>query len=56
MKEFFTTLLVRGGEGKSKKINKMSLEFVLFLFQNKQSNGGKGLQGLLELLGIILLV
>lgn len=33
--------LLRGGEGNRRKINKMSLGFVLFLFQNKQSNGRK---------------
>ena len=32
--------LLRGGEGKSGKINKTSLWFILFLFQNKQSYGG----------------
>lgn len=34
--------LLRGGEGKSGgKINKTSLGFILFLFQNKQSEGGE---------------
>lgn len=37
--------LLRGGEGKSGKINKTSLWFVLFLFQNKQSCGRANCRG-----------
>lgn len=37
--------LLRGGEGKSGKINKTSLQFILFLFQNKQSDGGENRRG-----------
>lgn len=43
--EFLTTSLVRGGESHGEKINKSSLGFVLFVFQNKQSDGRKARRG-----------
>lgn len=43
---FFTTLLVKGRRGQERgKINKTSLRFILFLFQNKQSHGGENWKG-----------
>lgn len=40
--------LLWGGEGKSGKINRTSLQFILFLFQNKQSDGGEDCRSFLK--------
>lgn len=37
-----------GGEGKSGKINRTSLQFMLSLFQNKPSDGGEDCRGFLK--------